>query len=475
MDGLFLAAFISYSLFVLAVGVWGYRQESFSSYAVAGRSIGVFLGTGSFVATFLSAVTVIGISGYASRYGWAAAALSCYGYAFGWILLVVVAKRMHLSGLTTVPEFLRTRYESIGLGVFSALVIIGLYSLILIVQLLGVAITLNMLIGFSVPTGILLVGGVFMTYTVLGGLASVVRTDMIQALFMGGGVLVGAVVVLWKTGFEVITAPPLHLSNFLGGNVLSVGDMVGWALVWGLGIPTQSYYLHRFYASRNTEVARMQIALASIILMVLLLSIIICGVGAGMLIPEDQVGDGAFPYLFKNVIGGWVGVLILLAVTASVHSTTDGLLHVVGLYFAVDVYKTKDKDASDARLLSVSRGATLFFGVTVTLIATYVSLNPVPLLSLLAGIAWGGMASTLFAPLFFGLFWPRATRAGALGSAIGGLTCAVLGFYLKQMGVFDFHEIYPGVIASLFLMITISFVTQPNSEQTTRRFFSVKS
>ena len=472
MDGVLLAAFIIYSLFVLAVGVWGYRKESFSEYAVAGRSIGLFLGTGSFVATFLSAITVIGVSGYASRFGWSAAAFACYGYALGWILLVVAARKMHRSGLTTVPEFLRTRYESTGLGVFSALVIIGLYSITLIVQLLGVAITLNMLIGFAVPVAILLVGAVFLTYTVLGGLASVVRTDMIQAVLMGGGVLVGAIVVIWKTGFAVITGPPEHLSHFFGGDVLSTGDLIGWALVWGLGIPTQSYYLHRFYASRNTEVARMQIAVASIIIMVLLLSVIICGVGAGMLIPADQVGDGAFPYLFKNVIGGWVSVLILLAVTASVHSTTDGLLHVVGLYFAVDVYKTGEGQASDARLLTISRRATLIFGLTVTLIATYISLNPVPLISLIAGIAWGGMASTLFAPLFFGLFWSRATRAGAFASAVGGLTFAAAGFYLKQVGVFDFHEIYPGVVASLVLMVAVSLATPPNSEQAINRFFA---
>ena len=164
----------------------------------------------------------------------------------------------------------------------------------------------------------------------------------------------------------------------------------------------------------------MQIALGSLVIMVLLLSVIICGVGAGMLIPPDQVGDGAFPYLFKNVIGGWVSVFILLAVTASVHSTTDGLLHVVGLYFAVDVYKSARNEASEAQLLRVSRQATLVFGMTVTLLAAYVSLNPVPLISLIGAIAWGGMASTLFAPLFFGLFWRRATRAGAIASSVGG-------------------------------------------------------
>ena len=204
------------------------------------------------------------------------------------------------------------------------------------------------------------------------------------------------------------------------GSVSNASDLIGWALVWGLGIPTQSYYLHRFYASRDTNVARMQIALGSVVIMVLLLSVIICGVGAGMLIPPDQVGDGAFAYLFKNVIGGWVSVFILLAVTASVHSTTDGLLHVVGLYFAVDVYKSARNEASEAQLLRVSRQATLVSGMTVTLLAAYVSLNPVPLISLIGAIAWGGMASTLFAPLFFGLFWRRATRAGAIASSVGG-------------------------------------------------------
>ncbi len=167
MDYVLLAAFIVYSLFVLSVGVWGYRKESFAAYAVADRSMGTPLATGAFVATFLSAITVIGVSGYASRYGWSAAALTCYGYALGWILLVVAAKKMHRSGLTTVPEFLRTRYESIGLGVFSAVAIISLYSITLIVQLLGIAITLNMLIGFAMPLAILLVGVIFVTYTVI--------------------------------------------------------------------------------------------------------------------------------------------------------------------------------------------------------------------------------------------------------------------------------------------------------------------
>ncbi len=471
MNATLLATFIAYSTFVLAVGLWGYRKGSFASYAVADRTMGTVMATGAFVATFLSAVTVIGVSGYASRYGWAAAAFTCYGYATGWILLVVAARRMHRSRLTTVPELLRVRYESPGLGTLAALAIIALYSITLVVQLLGVAITLNILIGLAVPAAVLLVGTVFVTYTVLGGLISVVRTDLIQAVLLGGGVVTGAAAVLWKTGWQVITAPPEPLSHFFGGSVQNAGDFIGWALVWGLGIPTQSYYLHRFYASRDAGVARRQVAIGAVVIMVLLLSVIICGVGAGMLIPADQRGDGALPYLFRNVIGGWISIPILLAITASVHSTTDGLLHIVGLYFAVDVYAPAAGRSDDARLLRVSRLATLLFGAAVTLVALYVSTRPIPLISLIGAIAWGGMASALFAPLFFGLFWRRATRAGALASMVGGIAFAIVGFSLKRLGLIGFHEIYPGVIASMTLMVAVSCCTRASSAATISRFF----
>jgi Na+/proline symporter len=206
--------------------------------------------------------------------------------------------------------------------------------------------------------------------------------------------------------------------------------------------------------------------------MVLLLSIIIIGTGAGMLIPESELGDGAFPYLIKNVIGGWVSLPILLAITAAIHSTTDGLLHIVGLYFSVDVYETLRKKPADGRhLLKVSRTATFVFGGAVTLVAAYVSTNPVPLISLIGAIAWGGMASTLFAPLFLGMFWPGATRAGALASAMGGLVFSIGAFTLRRMELISLHEIYPGVVASLLLMLGVSALTRDASAETLRRFF----
>ena len=53
MDFGLLSTFIAYSVFILGVGVWGYRKKSFESYAVADRTMGLGLATTAFVATFL--------------------------------------------------------------------------------------------------------------------------------------------------------------------------------------------------------------------------------------------------------------------------------------------------------------------------------------------------------------------------------------------------------------------------------------
>ncbi len=455
MSLLYLSAFLLYLALILTVGLLASRRASLSSFAVAGRKMGLGVATGTFMASFVSGVTVIGVSGYASRFGWSAAAFSCYGYALGWILLVAIGGRLYRAELNTVPEFFHQRFGSRGLRIYAASVILFLYSIVVTVQLLAMGITLHTLAGIPAYLVIAVVGAVFTTYTMLGGLAAVVRTQLLQITVLGSGLLLGAIMVIVRTHGTVF-APPAHLSHFFAGNVQTPGDFIGWMLVWGLGIPTESYYLHRFYSARSADVARRQIGLGAILIMLMLLCVIICGVGAGMLIPQSQLGDSALPYLFKTVIGGWICIPILFVIMSAVQSSASGLLHIVGLYFAIDIYKQVRPERTDAQLLRVSRTATLVFGVSVTLCSLYLSTHSLPLIGVIAGISWGGMASTMFVPIFAGLFWPPATRAGAIASSVGGLIFAIVGFLAKRAGLISFHEIYGGLLASAVLMLVVS-------------------
>jgi Na+/proline symporter len=136
----------------------------------------------------------------------------------------------------------------------------------------------------------------------------------------------------------------------------------------------------------------------------------------------------------------------------------------------MDIYR--QLGSRHRNLLRVSRVSTLVFGVVITLATVYVATHSSTLISLIAGISWGGMASALFVPLFAGLFWRRATRAGALASSVGGLMCAIAGFSLKQAGLISIHEIYPGLIGSAVLMLAGSALAHPEASPFLEELFS---
>ena len=91
-----------------------------------------------------------------------------------------------------------------------------MYSLVLLVQLLAMGVTLNILAGLSTSVAIVIVGAVFITYTMLGGLAAVIRTDLVQVVLLGGGVILAACIVMSRTGGAVVSSPPEALGHFSG-------------------------------------------------------------------------------------------------------------------------------------------------------------------------------------------------------------------------------------------------------------------
>jgi hypothetical protein len=53
------------------------------------------------------------------------------------------------------------------------------------------------------------------------------------------------------------------------------------------------------------------------------------------------------------------------------------------------------------------------------------------------------------------------------------MVCAVGAFTLRRLELISLHEIYPGVIASLFLLVAVSAATRHASDETLERFFPV--
>lgn len=454
----YLLILIALFLAVMGVGMWANKRvKGTEDYAVAGRRLGLFLSVGTFVATFVSAVSIIGGVGYASNYGWSFLAFQGIGIQIGIILLVVLARSVHRSGSKTIPEFLYTRYNSNALQIFSAFAIIIAYIVTLISQLYAVGIIVETIVGIPQIIAILIVGIVFLTYSVMGGLTAIARTDTIQAIVISIGLILAVIFVIINVPADAFFSQPFH--TIKQGDTSSNSQVLAWILVWGLGVAVQPYYLQRMFASKDEKVARLMFGYGAAWLVFTYLAITIIGIGAYYLAP-DHLGDAAFPYLAKEIFPPAIGIVVMAALLGGILSTVDSILNIVGVYWVNDIQeKVINRKLNDQHKLSASRFATLIFGVLCISISMFMTLKEITFIVVFAAYAWGIIGSTLFIPIIFALLPIKLRINSGIYSSVFGFIGAIGGKMLNSVHITQIHEIYWGVGLSILGLILGHFMT----------------
>jgi cation/acetate symporter len=123
---------------------------------------------------------------------------------------------------------------------------------------------------------------------------------------------------------------------------------------------------------------------------------------------------GGLPYV--------VTYLVAAGGLAAALSTADGLLLTISSALSHDIYyRIVDPGAPAMRRVIISKALVLLVAI---LAATAASLKPANVVHLVAA-AFSIAGSALFAPLVLGVFWRRATRAGAVVGMLAGLVVCV--------------------------------------------------
>ena len=88
--------------------------------------------------------------------------------------------------------------------------------------------------------------------------------------------------------------------------------------------------------------------------------------------------------------------------------------------------------------------------------------------------AFGGLELAFLLPLVGGLFWARATAAGALISVVGSIALylTISTFKLSFLG---FHAIVPAMLLAIVLYVVGSWLTKPTTPWPTAFFPARKS
>ena len=235
---------------------------------------------------------------------------------------------------------------------------------------------------------IVIVLGVFSAvYTYLGGLAAVVKTDIIQfAILVTGGVVVTVVAVQQLGGWDQLYVKTPQLMHL---HLPADHPKLPWTLLFGLFFLNINYWcanqsvIQRSLGARSLREAQAGLLVGGVMKYLMAVIIIIPGIALFGILGENGLTDpdAAFPYLVDTYLPTGVKGIILCALFASLMSTVDSTFNSLATLWSVDVYKRYLRpEATDAEMVAAGKRTilvTLATGIAMGLTLMYLKFaNP---------------------------------------------------------------------------------------------------
>ena len=420
---------------LLGVGYALSRRHQITSthdFAVASRQMGAPRMVLMNIATYLSAVSLIGFTGYGYTSGFALLSFF-FGTVLGHLPLSLVAKRLHAWHVSSMPEFMGERYHSTMLRGWFGLVFIAIYTVYLMLNLVGVGVLLHSVAGLPIWLSELVVLIALMGYVAFGGMRVTSLVNSVQAVIILIVVLGGAAIAIGVAGGlgsfinEVHSVKPILLSATSGG-ALTPSILLGTTLGWMSGVACRADFAAQALSGSRARVAGWTLGLPAIVIVVVYLGLNIIGLSVRTRLPALTSADAAFPLFFRDVAPGWTGWIMIFALLSGITAACDSYILTISSIVSNDIVKPimarrRADMAHTERIAVYAARATVLVSAA---IAFVVSLTNIPLLALATlslFVVWG---SACFVPIYGGLLWRRGSLMAAFVSSLVGIALAAL-------------------------------------------------
>jgi solute:Na+ symporter, SSS family len=460
---LLLGSIIFYLLVTILIGYWASRKVRTSDdYMLAGRSLPLVLSSSALFATWFGSETVFGASSQFLDGGLYAVIEDPFGAALCLVLFgLFYARPLYSMQLLTLGDFFKVRYgrkTELVASVFLAPPYLGYIA----AQLVAMGLILNVVTGISIRDAIVVSALVVTIYTFIGGMWAITITDFLQTIIIIAGLLIVAVSLSAKAGGVgvVLSSAPQETFKFLPSPsfhevVLYIG---AWSVL-GLGsLPSQDVF-QRTMSARSARTAVLSCFIAAGLYLTIAMLPLFISLCTKYLYPEQLEGDTqlALPNMVLAHTALPIQILFFGSLLSAIMSTTSSAILAPASIFSENLIKPFVKrKLSDRQLLLLTRGSVLLFSVAATIMAClrsniYELVGESSILSLVS----------LFAPLTLGLYWKRASAAGALSSmVVGMITWIIFEAYFDE-----WPAMIPATIVSVTLMIVGSLIWPAKSSE----------
>ncbi|QMU96957.1 sodium/proline symporter PutP [Microbacterium esteraromaticum] len=474
--GLYFAA-------MLAIGYLAYKRTTdHEDYMLGGRNLPPWVAALSAGASDMSGWLVMGLPGAIYLSGlieaWIAIGLTIGAY-LNWLL---VAPRLRAytevsRNSITVPSFLENRLRDSThlLRILSGIVILVFFTLYISAGMVAGGKFFVSSFDGDYLTGMLLVGGITLLYTLFGGFLGASLTDVVQGIMMVVALIVvpiAAVIAIGGVdetgGLIAENASQGHLSFFgndglTGATVLAIVS----SLAWGLGYFGQPHIVVRFMALRSPQQAKSARRIGISWMVVSMFGAIISGL-IGIAYMAAKGIDLADPetvvlIMSKTLLHPFVAGIVLAAVLAAIMSTISSQLIVSSSALVEDLFKVFRRTPPPTKsLVMLGRIAVL----AVAVIAILLAITPNDTILGLVSFAWAGFGAAFGPVILLSLFWRKLTNWGALaGMFVGAATV----FIWKALET-GLYELLPAFVFAMVAAVVVSLVTYRHDEEIQQEF-----
>lgn len=449
------------------------KNDSKDGFFLGGRSLTSGLIASSLILTNLSATSFVGMSALSFKGN-----MSVMGYevASGITLIIIalfLVPRYLKQGITTIPDFLESRYD---FSVKQFVTVLFLLSYIINLlpntlyagaMVIGGIFDIETMLGISHFQAILLIASIIgflgLFYAIYGGLKAVVIADTLNGvgLIVGGLMIpIFGLIVLgdgsFMEGLDVITTNATDKLQAVGAendpNVPFSTMFTGLLLVnlyyWG----TDQAIIQRALGAKNLKEGQKGVILAGAVKVITPLFLIIPGIIAyHMFGTVDAAGqsyeaDTIYTRLVNEVLPKPLVGFFLAAMFGAILSTFNGILNSSTTLFTLNVYKPlfdKENKLSDEQLVNKGRLFGLFIAILSVGIAPFIMFAPNGLFDLLQRLA-GLFSVPIFTIVLMGYITKRVPAVAAKVS----LAVFVVAYGIVQFTPEAMHD-YLGPLKSL--------------------------
>ena len=429
MTGLDLAVLAAYFVLIFGIGFsFARSNRSSKEYFLADRNVGWFAIGTSLFATNFSSEHFIGLAGSGATTGLAVGHFEWLAVfmvlTLGWVFTPFYLR----SAVYTMPEFLERRYGPACRWYLTTVSVVSYIFTKISVSLYAGALLMEALLGWDFYTSAVVMVLATGVYTVAGGLTAVIYTELVQAIILLGGAIVLTLLGLNEVGGWGALRAKVPADFFSMIRPMTHPDFPWTGIFFGAPILGLWYWctdqamVQRVLGAKNETHARGGTMLAALLKITPVFVLVLPGIIARALY-ADVNGDNAYPLLVLRLLPTGLIGLMVAALMAALMSSLAATFNSSSTLVTFDVYRKLRPNASEAQLVRVGQIATVAMVVLGILWVPFIRTLSSQMFVYLQSVS-AYISPPITAVFLFGVFWPRATREGAISTLIVG---AVLG------------------------------------------------